>query len=109
MSSELVQEPEEPSLITAMSEEENAASFFQNQCMESVAAENERLRQLVANLSSSLKAERTRSSSLAAEKREALQHVRVLERRLARILDAGTAANVHEALWGHGTRMHAHT
>ena len=108
VSSEIAQEPEEPSLVTAMSEEEDG-SIFQNQSMESAATENKKLRQLVANLSSSLKAERARSSSLAAEKREALQHVRVLERRLARILDASTASNVHETLWAHGMRMHAHT
>ena len=94
-----------------------------------VTAANEQLQVSVATLLRGLETERLQSEVLAAEKVAAQEKVRKLERRLQvscvhliyqpiacisilpadgdlqRALDAGTAANLHGALWEHGVLL----
>jgi hypothetical protein len=71
--------------------------------VEIIRAANAELQVSVSSLLRSLETERLQSEVLAAEKVAAAEKVKKLERRLQRALDAGTAANLHVALWNHGT------
>eukprot|EP01046_Picozoa_sp_COSAG06_P028592 COSAG06_NODE_2587_length_6615_cov_25.876918_4_plen_383_part_00 len=71
--------------------------------VEIIRSANAELQVSVSSLMRSLETERLQSEVLAAEKVAAAEKVKKLERRLQRALDAGTAANLHGALWNHGT------